>query len=271
MKLVSKFARVVMVIVGAIVITALGIDAADTLTGSRSTLLSQVIRSNGGSCPSGMIEVTTIPGIRCVDVYEASPHRDCPEHTPSQMLATQKNIERPECTPISITGALPWRFITRDQALQMCARVGKRLPSSEEWYSLALGMTTDATSCNLMSKSIAETGSYTVCQTPHGAYDVVGNVWEWVRDDVIDGTYNGRALPPSGYVTQVDSGGVATAVGSSSDPLFNDDYFWSREDGAYGIIRGGYYDSGTDGGTYSVHTATIPTTASAGIGFRCVL
>jgi len=91
-----------------------------------------------------------------------------------------------------------------------------------------------------------------------------------VSDDVIDGMYNAAKLPESGYVTQVDSAGMATVANTEPQELFGKDYFWSRGEGAYGIIRGGYYDSGTDAGVYTVHADTLPTSASAGIGFRCI-
>lgn len=265
-----KWGRVSLVIFGALVITALGIDAADTLQGSNSTLLSQVISKGGGVCPQGMVEIATIPGITCVDIYEASVSPECSVANPNQMLGTQQNIESRDCRSVSKEHTQPWRFISRDQAMQMCARDGKRLPTSAEWYAISLGMSGVEQSCNVSSKSVSETGSYGACVSPSGVFDLVGNVWEWVSDDVIEGVYNARQLPESGYVAQVDAHGMATVVSGDSQELFGTDYFWARAEGAYGIIRGGYYDSGTDAGIYVVHADTPPTTASAGIGFRCV-
>ena len=95
-------------------------------------------------------------------------------------------------------------------------------------------------------------------------------MWEWVSDDVINGSYNNAQLPASGYVAQVDSTGMATVVQETPHDLFEKDYFWSRTEGAYGVIRGGYYDSGSDAGVYTVHADTPPTSTSIGIGFRCV-
>ena len=91
-----------------------------------------------------------------------------------------------------------------------------------------------------------------------------------MSDDVINGTYKAVTLPPSGYVAQADASGIAVVSSEEPQELFGNDYFWSREEGAYGVIRGGYYDSHEDGGIYTVHADTLPTTASIGIGFRCV-
>ena len=265
-----KWGRISLVIFGALIVTALGIDAADTLNGSKGTLLSQVISQKEGKCPEGMSVVENVASITCVDAYEVSTDASCPTGNPEQMLGTLKNVESKECFPESKDDALPWRFITRDQAMQMCGRVGKRLPTSDEWYSLSLGMADVETGCNVSSKSIAHTGSLDSCISPHGAHDLVGNVWEWVSDDVVDGMYKSSRLPDSGYITQVDSNGMAVVSSDEPEELFGKDYFWSRSEGTFGIIRGGYYDSGTDAGVYTAHVDTLPTTASAGIGFRCV-
>jgi hypothetical protein len=266
-----KWGRVILVIFGAVLITALGIDAADTVGGKDGTLLSQVIRSDKGVCPLGMAEVANIPNVTCVDIYEVSTGKECPVPDPENLVSSMKNIENEACIPESKAGVTPWRFITRDQAMQACARVGKRLPSSAEWYALSLGMVNMHDACNIKTSSVSPTGAYTGCKTPHGAYDMVGNVWEWVSDDVIDGKYKEQQLPPEGYVAQVDQGGMATVSVDTAQLLFGSDYFWSQQEGSFGIIRGGYYDSGTDAGIYTIHADTLPTSASVGIGFRCVM
>jgi formylglycine-generating enzyme required for sulfatase activity len=266
-----KWGKIILIVFGSLVLTALGIDAADTLQGSKGTLLSQVISKNGeGPCPAGMAHVVNIPSITCVDLYEASTGENCPVSDPEQIVSTQRNLETKECIAESKKEDLPWRFISRDQALNMCARSGKRLPTSEEWYAIALGMSEVEKTCNVSSKSVSKTGAHIDCVSPHGAYDLVGNAWEWVGDDVINGMYKANRLPQSGYVAQTDVGGMTTVVSENPDDLFGKDYFWSEHDGAFGIIRGGYYDSGTDAGLYTIHADTPPTTASIGIGFRCV-
>lgn len=264
-----KWGRITLVIFGALIVTALGIDASDTLQGKSGTLLSQVIRSEGG-CGPGMLGVDTIPGVTCVDQFEATPGKECPVRNPSNSLESQKNTDMKVCLPESRKEAIPWSFVTRDQALQLCARAGKRLPTATEWYALSLGMTDVESSCNVSSKSLAPTGSRDTCVAPYGGYDLVGNVWEWVSDDVIDGTYNNRALPENGYVEQVDNAGIATRTNVNEQELYGKDYFWTPSTGAFGVVRGGYYDSGSDAGIYSVHADTPTNAASIGIGFRCI-
>jgi hypothetical protein len=265
-----KWARFIGVSMGALIITALGIDAADTMRGSQGTLLSQVINMEKGECSKGMISVSNIDTLTCVDAFEASTGDKCPVQTPENVLGSVQNLESSLCVPESSMQRPPWRFITREQAMRSCARVGKRLPTSAEWYALALGLSSIDASCNVNKGQVARTGEHDACVTPQGAYDLVGNVWEWVSDDIMSGKYRDSNLPDSGYVTQVDADGMAIATGNTEDPLFNADYFWSRSDGTFGVIRGGYYDSGSDAGIYSVHADTLPTTASPGIGFRCV-
>jgi formylglycine-generating enzyme required for sulfatase activity len=264
-----RWVKGTLVIFGALIVTALGIDASDTLKGMSGTLLSQVV-SKESACPAGMVSVEMVGTVSCVDQYEVSPSDACPNKNPGQMIATTQNLEEKTCQAISKKEVIPWRYITRDQAMNVCARSGKRLPTSAEWYQLSLSMTNVEASCNTDSKDIAFTGMHAECVTSHQIADLVGNAWEWVSDDVIDGIYNSHKLPASGYVAQVDASGVATVSHETAQELFGGDYFWSREDGAYGMIRGGYYDSGSDGGLYTIHADTPPTTASVGIGFRCV-
>jgi hypothetical protein len=266
----KKWGKITLVIVGALIVTTLGIDAADTLSGKDGTLLSRVIETKG-KCPAGMTEVSAVPGITCVDRYEVSAAPDCPVASPTSLIESQKNVNTKECVGESKQGVEPWSFVTREQALQMCGRRNTRLPNATEWYALTLGMADVESACNIASKSRSNTGTYGACQAPSGAYDLVGNLWEWVSDDVIDGTWSGRVLPVNGYVAQVDSAGVALMTETNEQELFGNDYFWSPGDGAFGMVRGGYYDSGTDGGMYAVHADTPTNAASPGIGFRCVL
>ena len=258
------------VIFGAVIITALGIDAADTLSGSRSTMLGQLIATQEGVCPDGMVEHPTASTFTCFDEYEASTDESCPVPNPQNEIDALKNAKDSGCGAVSAASRPPWTFVSREQAETACMRAGKRLPTNEEWQQIAAGTPDAVGDCNASKGKIEQTGDSPSCRSAAGAYDVVGNVWEWTSDDVFDGVYNGRDLPAEGYVLQVDKGGVATKSGTSPDELFGEDYFWSEKEGAYAMMRGGFYGSQEDAGVYTTHAATLPTMAGPAIGFRCV-
>jgi formylglycine-generating enzyme required for sulfatase activity len=264
-----KWVRVPMVILGAVIVTALGIDAADTLQGARSTLFGQVIQHTESGCPAGMVSVPNSLSFTCVDVFEAAAGPDCIHSRPQNIQQTMDNLQDTDCVPHSAPDAMPWRFLTRDQAQTACLSAGKRLPTNEEWYVLALG-TIDDSSCNTDSTEpyIASVDSDCVSKT--GVYDAVGNVWEWTSDDAVAGAIHGRVLPTEGYVTAVDKAGVAVETTAVPNTLYNEDYFWSSTDSVRAVMRGGFYGSGSDAGLYATHADVATDFSGAGIGFRCV-
>lgn len=263
-----KGLKILGVIFGALVITTLAIDASDTLSGKGGTLLAQLTGYERSVCTKGMINVPAALTFSCVDKYEASASTNCVIENPTNQFDTEVNLSKSDCK-ISEAEALPWRYINREQAAVVCARSGKRLPSAAEWYQFALG--TPAQKCNVESRKVATVGTAGECASAAGVMNSVGNVWEWVADDVIDGVYMNRNLPETGYVTQVDGGGVATITTSELDKSTgNTDYFWSNTTGTYAMIRGGYYGSRADAGVFTVHAQTAPTFSGEAIGFRCV-
>ena len=162
-------------------------------------------------CPAGMVESGSV----CVDTYEASvwkvtdpfcvrmikDGRGLPG--PCLAAAVQVGIAGVDytdaqcqfngagCTNIyalSVPGVIPARSINYFIAAAACRNSGKRLPSNAEWQAAALG-TPDpwpqddpANQCNLNSPSIAMTGARSKCVSDVGAYDMVGNVIEFVAD-----------------------------------------------------------------------------------------
>lgn len=261
--------KVVVVILVSIVITALGIDASDSLSGKGGTMLSSVINTSNDICPTGMVEVGAALTFSCVDEYELSAGSGCVVASPQNQFDTEANISQTDCRSESLSSSEPWRFISREQAAVMCARSGKRLPTAAEWYQFALG--TDAKKCNVDSGVVSKAGNYEACTSAYFVKNTVGNVWEWVSDDVISGQYNNRQLPETGYVKQVDNGGMATVTTLEKEAELSGEYFWSIKDGAFAIIRGGYYGSQSDAGVFAVHAHTLPTFSGNAVGFRCVL
>jgi formylglycine-generating enzyme required for sulfatase activity len=232
-------------------------------------LLGQLIGAKDPSaCPVGMIKIATARTFSCVDEYEASPAQTCTIHELTSAEGTISDVSDTDCTAVSEPEVQPWRFVTREQAMTMCAKSGKRLPNAAEWYEASLGTRIDH--CNVRSGNVKNTGNDDICSAASGVKDAVGNVWEWVSDDVINGQYNGRTLPDAGYVVQVDNGGVAT-VTSQNSASSSEGYLWSDSNGSFGMMRGGFYSSQSDAGIYTVQAATAPNFSGAAIGFRCVL
>ncbi len=252
----------------ALILTTFSIDATDTLTGKGGTMLASLIGTQTEICPAGMIPVSGALTFTCVDEFEASVQEDCTVVNPSSQYDTEINLSKSDCVPTSEVGNEPWRFVDREQAAILCTRAGKRLPSASEWYQFSLGTTKD--SCNIASGDISAAGEYETCISAARVKDTVGNVWEWVSDDVIEGVYQGRELPGTGYVSQVDSSGMATITQEETSTEIKGDYFWTSGTGAFGIIRGGFYGSKDDAGTYTVHAQTPPNFSGAAVGFRCV-
>jgi hypothetical protein len=194
------------IIFAAVILTTLAIDASDSLSGKGGTLLAGLAGTTSSVCPDGMVQVPAALTFTCVDEFELAAGNDCIITNPENQIDTEINLAKKECLAINATENQPWRFINREQAAVMCTRSGKRLPSASEWYQYVLG--TDETKCNIKSSEVVAGDTYNECVSAPGVRNGVGNVWEWVADDVIDGMYQGRALPETGYVLQVDNGGM---------------------------------------------------------------
>ncbi|MGH7895583.1 MAG: formylglycine-generating enzyme family protein [Candidatus Binatia bacterium] len=89
---------------------------------------------------------------------------------------------------VSLPSQPPSSLITWFQAEEACANAGKRLPTSAEWQVGANG-TADpgpdngTTDCNTASGQLAlPTGTRSDCVSAAGAFDMVGNLAEWVAD-----------------------------------------------------------------------------------------
>jgi len=233
-------------------------------------MLAGLINSQTGVCPAGMVEVGAGVTFTCVDQYEVSASDACTHLDPQSAQDSEVNLAIDNCQAVSQSKASPWRNVTRTQAALACAEVSKRLPTAEEWHRFVLGTPDSASECNVSKGTFSKTGAQENCISSSGIYDGVGNVWEWVSDDIFDGQYNGRKLPASGYVSQVDSGGVATVVDVNPQESHKEDYFWSEAEGVYAMMRGGFYGSKDDAGVFTAHAATLPDFSGAAIGFRCV-
>ncbi len=256
-----------LVVLTASIVSTLGIFASDTLRGIDGGV-ANIGGSGGGTCRAGMVAQKIDDTLICVDMYEASPSTQCPHGAPQNALESEKNASTPECYAASVARQVPWVFVTLSQAQRMCAEAGKRLPTNDEWYKIALG--TDPSLCVINDNSPKKTGTPS-CVASSGAYDTVGNVWEWVDETVEGNQFKERPIPPEGYVTSADASGVAITTDlNTGDLLYGEDYFWSKSEGISGMIRGGFYGSGDDAGLYTVNATVATNFAAQGVGFRCV-
>lgn len=263
----SRLVKATITILGAVVLSTLGIYAGDTLQGIGGGIGQFAGIQKAGVCMEGAVPVSIAGKILCVDMYEASPSEDCPHKNLSNTVQSEENASTKNCYASSVEGKIPWNFISLPQAQRMCSGAGKRLPTSEEWYFIALGTNSDL--CTIQTSSVIETGNRE-CISSSGVYDSIGNVWEWVDEEVQGNIFNNRPLPAEGYVTSVDTQGVALTSGNDGDMLYGKDYIWSKTEGVFGMLRGGFYGSNQDAGLYSVNASVQTSFATQGVGFRCV-
>ena len=252
---------------GALVLSTLGIFASDTLRGIDSDIGNLANLRDSGTCSGYTVPMKVDGTVMCVDMYEASPSKECLFQKISSASESQRNVLGKDCFAVSEPNRDPWNYISLSQAQQMCAAAGKRLPTNNEWYAYALG--TDAESCVINARTFSKTGN-AECVSSVGAIDVIGNLWEWVDENVVEGAFNGQTLPEEGYVASVDADGIALTSTASPMELYGEDYFWSKEQGVYGMIRGGFYGSGADAGLYTTNASVETSLTTLGIGFRCI-
>jgi formylglycine-generating enzyme required for sulfatase activity len=158
---------------------------------------------------------------------------------------------------VSLPSEIPSANITWFQAQEACANAGKRLATNAEWQVGANG-TPDpgpdngTTDCNTKSDGAASlTGARGSCVSARGAFDVVGNLAEWVADWVPAPT---------------------TCPGWAS--FSNDEMCLSgastTTNGPGALVRGGAFAAlgGEIAGPFAVHIFT-PFHSNNLVGFRC--
>ncbi len=276
----GKALKFALVIVLSVFLVSITVDAADHRGDFSKSIIGRVLAGKeSGPCPEGMVLVEDDKGGFCIDQYEVSANEKCPYVDPSNEKESALNLNDPECLPVSVVGEIPWRNLTQIQAVNLCAKAGKRLPTSEEWFAASLG-TPDKDrgwgkdDCQVSSNWSAQpgpSGTASNCVSYAGAYDMVGNVWEWVKGDITDGVYKDVQMPSDGYIKAVSADGLPLET-DPDNPVesYNGDYLWLKKGGARGVARGGYWANKGEAGQYSFYAVTEPTFSGTGVGFRCV-
>ena len=164
---------------------------------------------------------------------------------------------------VSLPNVFPSAFITWFQAQQACTNSGKRLPSNAEWQAAVAGTPDPGpddgiADCNTNSLFfVGPTGSRIRCVSARGAFDMVGNLLEWVADWVPRSQGCGRWNPGAS-----PTGDAQCLAGAETE----------GEPGA--LLRGGDYglfDIGSTAGPLHVFGFIGPSQREFSIvfGFRC--
>jgi formylglycine-generating enzyme required for sulfatase activity len=163
---------------------------------------------------------------------------------------------------VSLPGVLPAAFVTWFQAQEACANAGKRLPSNAEWQVAANG-TPDpgpddhATTCTSNNPAgTTPTGSRSGCVSARGAFDMVGNVAEWVADWIP------RSTTCTGWGAFSDDD-MCVAGANDAPPGA------SVEAGPGALLRGGFFFLENASGPLSVIGTVSPIRSQPFFGFRC--
>jgi hypothetical protein len=211
-----------------------------------------------GTCPTldPSDEMIWVGGV-CIDKYEASIW-DMPvggNQIIGNAASDYCNPNGQDCTAIyarSVAGAEPARFATWFQAQQALANSGKRLPTNAEWQMAVRGTPDDTgvgtTPCNTRSGSLHNTGAAAGCVSDWGAFDMVGNLWEWVADWVPLST-------------------TCTGWGSLSDDSMCLSGASTTAPAPGALIRGGSFATGSGAGPLTVR-GDIPPSLLTVVGFR---
>jgi formylglycine-generating enzyme required for sulfatase activity len=196
-------------------------------------------------------------------VYLNAYHIDQYEVTTARYakLSKAENRSEPKYWSVNVMSdhaSKPVVGVDWDDAAAYCAWAGKRLPTEAEWEKAARGTdqrlypwgsaAPSLTSANFGHccdfkeyGALTDVGSFEQGKTPYGAYDMAGNVWEWVGDWYSENYY---------------------AKSSARNPK-------GPSIGEYRVIRGGSWTSGPVGVRSADRVRNPLPKRTADIGFRC--
>jgi hypothetical protein len=152
---------------------------------------------------------------------------------------------------VSIPGVKPSLRLTWFQATAAAKNAGKRLPTNAEWQAAALG-TPDGAPCVVNATGPGPTGT-AGCVSDAGAFDTVGNLYEWVADWVPGAATACPGWAPIGTFNSDDLMCLAGAATTEAPAA---------------LIRGGGFGNGADAGVFAVSGLNTPSGPHTDVGFR---
>jgi formylglycine-generating enzyme required for sulfatase activity len=212
----------------------------------------QAGKSNAGLIKKIQNGTVTLADLMAGNATQISPSSSCTPGFPSTFPAYGQWGQ--PLYAVSIAGVHPTACVTWFQAQQACANARKRLPTNAEWQMAVAGtqdpgLDNGTTDCNTGNAGDAvNTGSRSGCVSNYGAFDMVGNVSEWVADWVPRSTACANWRASNDYQCLV---GAAT----------------TGEPGA--LNRGGAYIDGSLAGPLAVSGLFPPSLPTSSLGFRC--
>lgn len=254
--------------------------ASEVQVGSFDTDAPKASFTDTAQCAADAVRVGSV----CVDKYEGSVWQTTDAATIASIqngqidtlaelsLATQHGATSDDygagcpntgngCTDfyaVSVPGVAPSGNLTWFQAAAACRNSGKRLATNQEWQMAALGTPdpgTDngTTDCNVSVGGINPTitGSRSGCVSDTGAFDMVGNVWEFVAD------WGEEAIGCEQWDSTYGTDNSCWGAGGNYAP------WWP---GA--MYRGGSFFDNTGAGVFAV-AVYGPIYSVLDIGFRC--
>jgi formylglycine-generating enzyme required for sulfatase activity len=191
-----------------------------------------------------------------IDKYEVtnSSYRKCVQEGACEPPRSTSSKTRANYFESSDYGFYPVIWVTWDDAVTYCEWRGARLPTEAEWEKAARGddartypwgneVGTECVEANYWEyNGCGDTRAIgtTLGESPFGLFEMAGNVWEWVQDDIIP-------YP----------GGQASAISSS--------------DIGNKVIRGGSWNERDETIKTTYRSSSRPNKDADDIGFRCVI
>lgn len=171
----------------------------------------------------------------------------------------------------SVGSVQPLGGITWFQAAQLCVNAGKHLCTNAEWQAAASGTpdagdTTMGEECAVLLGAAADTGDQSDCVSDHGAYDMGGNLMEWVADwYAAPGNDENVLADASNWSETYGGDGTWNISGTAAS---SSDLHWGERLPAAGV-RGGRWIEGARAGVFAFYLNFAPTASDATIGARC--